>query len=87
VQERGKLRLHVVEDGERFEGDPIYFIGADSVVLAKGAGRVTVPTHEVTRVDVRKFNLLATGGLIAIGIVGGLFVAGAIQCSDPEAFC
>jgi hypothetical protein len=87
VQERGKLRLHVVEDGERFEGDPIYFIGADSVVLAKGAGRVTVPTHEVTRVDVRKFNLLATGGLIAIGIVGGLFVAAAIQCSDPEAFC
>jgi hypothetical protein len=65
VQARNELRLHVGEEGETFEGDPIHIFGADSVVLAKGAGRVTVATQEVTRVDVRRTDTAATLGLTA----------------------
>jgi hypothetical protein len=73
VQDRDRLQLHTEPDTATFEGDPI-LIGPDSIVLAKGDERVEIPTKEVVRVDVRKSNLLTTGGLVAIGVVIGLLI-------------
>jgi hypothetical protein len=70
VQARDELRLLTEPEGISFEGNPIV-IGPDSVVLAKGESRVSVPTQSIARVEARKSDAAGTAGLSA-GVVVGL---------------
>ena len=78
MQARDELRLHIGPDGQTFEGNPS-IITADSVVLGRGEGPVTVSTADVTRVDKKQGDAAASlavgagvilGSLVAIVVVG-----------------
>lgn len=73
VRARQELRLHIEPDGQSFEGS-LVSIAADSVVLGKGEGRITVSTADVTRVDVRRTDTAASVAL-GFGIILGFFLA------------
>jgi len=70
VQARDELRLLTEPEGISFEGNP-FVISPDSVVLAKGESRVSVPTQSIARVEARKADAAGTVGLSA-GVVVGL---------------
>lgn len=74
VQARGILRLHIGPDGQTFQGNPI-IIDADSVVLGRGEGPVTVSTADVTRVDVQQSDAAASLAVAAGAILGGILAA------------
>jgi hypothetical protein len=74
VEVRQELRLHLEPDGKTFEGNPI-IIDADSVVLVRSKGPITVSTVDITRVDVKQGDAAASLALGAGVILGGMLAA------------
>ena len=83
-EKRQDLRVYTSEGGEPFIGQ-LLDLARDTVVVSDGKSRMAIPTSDISRIDERRNDTLAT--VVAVGAFAGLVAVGVAMvalCPPPD---